>query len=112
MTSNIEVTPYFIYKTSWLLTLQGSDALLEGGNLLLGVALLLALHGNDGLGGILHEALVGELLLDAGQEALEVLQLSLHLLDLGLHVNHIAKGYGVFDSTYHESGGGGVFLGD
>ena len=67
-----------------LLRAKGCDAFLEGGNLLFGVALLLALEGDNGLGGVGHETLVGELLLHAGEEAFEVLQLGLHLGNLGL----------------------------
>ena len=40
-----------------LLATQGGDGLLERGNFLLGIALFLALHSDDGFGGIGHEAL-------------------------------------------------------
>ena len=58
-----EVRPY----SGWglrieLLPFQRGDSLLEGGNLFERVALLLALHGNYGLGGMGNKLLVAELL--------------------------------------------------
>ena len=70
---------------------QGSQGGGQRGNLALGVGLLLALHGHDGLGRIGHKALVGQLLLYAGQEALGVLQFTLEFLNLGGHVDVVAQ---------------------
>ena len=74
----------------FLLVLQGVEALLNGGNLLLGVALLLALALHHGLGGVGHEVVVRELLLHTRQEALQVLQVLLELGYLGIHIDEVA----------------------
>ena len=73
---------------SFLLGLQGCQRLLEGGNLLFGIALLLALHGDDGLGGVLHKALVGELFHDTLQETFQMGELCFLLRNLGVDVDH------------------------
>ena len=74
----------------FLLVLQGVEALLNGGNLFLGVALLLALALHHGLGGVGHEVVVRELLLHTRQEALQVLQVLLELGYLGIHIDEVA----------------------
>ena len=71
----------------FLLGLQGCYRLAESSYFLLGVALLLALHGNHLLWGILHKALVLQFLRDTRKESLKMLQLSLKFLDFGADVN-------------------------
>ena len=100
----------YVDDRSILLAFQRSDALLEGSDLLFRVALLLALQGNHGLGGVLHEALVRELLPDRGEEAFEVLNLCLHLLDFLLGIDERAKGYGILVGANHEGTGCGILL--
>ena len=52
-------------------------------NLLNGVAALLALQSNNGLGGVGHKALVGQLLFHAGKEFLLVFKSLLLLFNFG-----------------------------
>ena len=49
-----------------------------------------------------YELLVREFLHNAGKEAFKVLQLSLLLLNLGCHINHIAQRNGILVSANHE----------
>ena len=84
------------------LSFQGGDRFFQGCNLLLRVALLLALQSYHSLRGIGYETLVGEFLLHTSQETFEVLKLSLHLGDLCLDVDHIAQRNCKLVGTYHE----------
>lgn len=58
------------------------------------VALLLALQGYYLLRCVSYEVLVAELLAYAHQEAFQVLELSLCLLNLGSYVDEVAQWYG------------------
>ena len=69
-----------------LLLLEFLDGCLEGSDLLYRVAFLLALQGNYLLRSVSYEVLIAELLAYTHQEALQVLELSLCLLNLGCHV--------------------------
>ena len=88
--------------TLFLLGLEGCYGLLQRGYLFLGVALLLALHGDHLFRRILHETLIGELLQDACQETFQVLQLRLQLGNLGIDIDEVAQRYGKLVGTHHE----------
>ena len=92
------------------LAFQGCDGFLQGCNFLKRVALLLALHGNNCLGGMSHKLLGAELLAHGGKEAFEMLELCLGLLNLGCHVDHLAKWYGILGGAHHERRCCRVFL--
>ena len=96
--------------TKRLLVLQSCDRFLQRCDLLLRVALLLALESHNSLRSVSHELLVRELLLNACEESFEVLQLSLLLLYLCSNVNHIAKRHCELVCAYHEGSCGRVLL--
>ena len=86
-----------------LFLLEFLDGCLEGSNLLNRVAFLLALQGYYLLRCVSYEVLVAELLAYAHQEAFQVLELSLCLLNLGSYVDQVAQWYGKLVGTYHEA---------
>ena len=59
-----------------------------------------------------YEVLIAELLAYTHQEAFQVLELSLCLLNLGCHVDEVAQWYGKLVGAYHEAGCIGTLLGD
>ena len=64
------------------LLLQCLEGLLHRGDLALGIGFFLTLVGNNGLGGVGDEALVAQLLIDAGKEAAGIGKVGLEFLDL------------------------------
>ena len=82
-----------------LFLLEFLDGCLEGSNLLNRVAFLLALQGYYLLRCVSYEVLVAELLAYAHQEAFQVLELSLCLLNLGSYVDQVAQWYGKLVGT-------------
>ena len=64
--------------------------------------MLLAFKCNHGFRRMGYELLVREFLHNAGKEAFKMLQLSLLLLNLGCHINHIAQRNGILVSANHE----------
>ena len=83
----------FVCKPEWLLRLEGGEGGADGGELLLGVALFLALHGHDGFGGVGYEFLVAELFLYAGEELGVLVQLFVELGNLFLDINLVGQWY-------------------
>ena len=86
-----------------LFLLELLDGCLEGSNLLYRVAFLLALQGYYLLRCVSYEVLIAELLAYTHQEALQVLELSLSLLNLGSYVDQVAQWNGKLVGTYHEA---------
>ena len=81
---------------------QAAHSLLQGSYLAFGIGQLLALQLHHLCGGVLYKALVLQLLLYAGHEALQSLDFCFGLLHLGFCVNQVAQRHCILVGTDEE----------